>query len=331
MRAIYRQFAQLCESMMREDSTALQEPVIRSNPLASALITKLHTGRLLPHDAALAPYRFTTLAALNAGAGREHDRTKLLVLLGERGAAAIIVRPYRYNVITTRAATKEDDTDSVQNGVYYGKLTASTWKVLLDYIKSQIGRVSKNMLLANTAAVNKLHSNVERKKLEKTKQTSAVSAAGNLLLKFKPLFKKMIIQALANLHEDVRQNIKHHNYESARTGMHRSESLYKLLNQLDDEDIKSDMSDIVLLKSKHSESSLKLLGNAINSALLTVAYYYYPQEFDPDNMPRRGSPALFNRAVEKLLNDISSGKPEVDAQGKLVTVLNYFKRGLLIQ
>lgn len=331
MRVIYRQFAQLCESMIREDSTALQEPVIRSNPLASALITKLHTDRLLPHDAALAPYRFTTLTALNAGSGREHDHTKLLVLLGERGTAAIIVRPYRYDVITTRTATKEDDADSVQNGVYYGKLTASSWKVLLDYIKSQIGRVSKNMLLANTAAVNKLHSDIARKQQEKTKQIPAVSAAGNLLLKFKPLFKKMIIQALANLHEDVRQNIKHHNYESARTGMHRSESLYKLLNQLDDEDIKSDMSDIVLLRINRIGSNLKLLGNAINSALLTTAHYYYPQEFDPDNMPQRGSSALFNRAVEKLLNDISSGKPEVDAQGKLVTVLNYFKRGLLIQ
>lgn len=315
---------------MCEDSAALQEPVIRSNPLASALITKLHADRLLPHDAALAPYRFTTLTALNIGAGRGHDRTKLLVLLGERGAAAIIVLPYRYDVITTRAATKEDDADSVQNGVYYGKLTASSWKALLDYIKSQIGRVSKNMLLANTAAVNKLHSDIARKQQEKTKQTPTVSAASNLLLKFKPLFKKMIIQALANLHEDIRQNIKHHNYESARNGMHRSESLYKLLNQLDDEDIKSEMADIVL-KSNRMGSGLRLLGNAINSALLTAAYYYYPQEFDPDNMPHRDSSALFNVAVQQLLNDISSGKPEVDAQGKLVTVLNYFKRGLLIQ
>lgn len=313
---------------MCEDSAPLQEPVIRSNPLASALITKLHADRLLPHDAALAPYRFTTLTALRAG-GR-FDSTKLLVLPGERGAAAVIVRPYQYDAIITRAATKEDDADSVQNGVYYGKLTESSWKVLLDHIKSQIGLVSKNMLLANTAAVNKLHSDIARKQKEKTKEKPAVSAAGNLLLKFKPLFKKMIIQALADLHEHVRQNIKHHNYESARNTMHRSESLYKLLNKLDDEDIKSNISDIVL-KSSRMGSGWVLLGSAINSALLTAAYYYYPQEFDPDNMPQRGSSVLFNVAVQRLLNDISSGKREVDAQGKLVTVLNYFKRGLLIQ
>ena len=159
-------------------------------------------------------------------------------------------------------------------------------------------------------AVQQLQS--ERKKQKVDNQSNQQQVDNNYLLrKFRPMFSKAVILAIADIKGMVANMIKNDEFDRSRVKIDRLQSLQRALESVSLEKSISNFPDIIV--------------NALRSAVALAAMHYYPEETigltrQWGNMIRTTS----DNGISRLYKDINAGDTR-----KLAAILAFFKRTLI--
>jgi hypothetical protein len=313
----YQLFESMCRSMT--EASAALSTIGQSQPGAKDLIQYLHSSersRQLSHD-----QPFDQVEKIGWNEFKKTWPYNFAIVTGPSGSGAIISTGNgSYEVVLS------DGTNPLR------EMYVSTSGKAMALIKSVIGgtpakwqyyvgqeswngvtRTGKDQYKKPDSAHNKQYS----RKRNVAKSTSSSMTTQQLFRKFRPIFAKSIIAAIADTKGMVTTMIKNDAFGRAKNKIEQ-------LNRLDN-----------LLQTVNSDDNVSLnnddtLMNAVRDAVVMTASHFYPELTGEIN--RRGgygynAPTLTStnsEGVNKVLTDVGQG----DGQ-KLATILAFFKRRLI--
>lgn len=317
----YQNFARLLESIVMEASTAID--MVKMNPGGREIAQFLHTKSALGHDADWEIVKKIPWSEIKGGAWEryQHAQYSYIILIGRDGTGAIRASGSDYLVSASNGKPPEVNPDTgVDSNRFFNKASSSGGRSI-EMIKDVIGPI-KSYAIAKRA----IGASVKKKARQELRKTQvrtggrdiassedALAASDAMLARFKPLWVKMLTQAMADIKGFVGLQIKNHAFSKVQNKIERLKALEDVLDSLQTggEDGEGAMHDYLK----------RTIYNAVD---LSARHYY------PDDMPDRqqlGSRYSYGSAPEgakKLLNDIARGDTR-----KLGTVLGFFKRALL--
>lgn len=282
----YQIFSQLLENYINEASTSLD--LIAGHTGGEAVLKHLHKNMKLAHD-----QNYRQVEKISWSELKEPYKGSWVIIIGSNGTGAIRSKGDTYDAFA-----------SVDNEIK--QASDSRGGNILDFLKSNVGKLQKFYVGRNTASVSDKQSSREQAKkgLEKTVDQEY------LMKKFKPLWSKAISAAIADIKGHIANMIKNDAFEKAKRKLNQVESLQNNLEALE----RADYTD--------TPSSVK---SSINTAVLMAASHHYPEQTGSITKGYGGGySAQFTEGPKKLLNDIAGGD-----QTKLGTVLGFFKRALI--
>lgn len=310
------------KSTLLEYSEVTEYEMIQNSPGGIEATLAAHKAGWLPYNAPLVDITYKNAASLLEIFPKRREwkyisNFQVLFIFGKMGTAVALIHAM-YNIVDidnviVLAQQKNGSFKQFAYSASKEKLKSNT--AMFKKIREHIGNLSTRMLATTGMTVD----NLVQAKLQKDQVVSPRFAAGNAIssiaTRFRPLWEKEIIRALASIQEDIRQAAKNHNYKSAREFTTRAERLYSFLNNPTE---KFTTNDII--------NNTGPVVRAIKWALLHTALHYYPEEL------RGAEPTLSNLAIysgntgmTRLLQQLSAGDRE-----KIGMLLFYFKRGILI-
>jgi hypothetical protein len=307
---LYESFAELCEHILLEASTTfdiLKDPSGEWHPGADMIMDYLMRQKTIKHDV-----QWTSISAAQVNAQAKTLNTKgAVVLLCERGTAWLNVYSMEYESFQAYVGTADEMRKLSQLNQYGSVRTTFELPQLLKSIKETLGPIQKAFVTQDTGqgAVSGL-----RKK--RAKVAPKEYSYKKVLLRFKPLWSKVITQAMADVKGFYMQLIKNDAYGKAEKKMEQVRRLRNILDELEAGD-----------ENALQKSLLPFLVTAVHMA----AAHHYPNlggkwekvwngtESSPSM--RRLKPAT---AATQLLSDLGQGD-----NSKLGTVLAYLKQELL--
>jgi hypothetical protein len=282
----YKIFADLLESYVDEASTSLS--LISGTPGGQEVITYLHKDMKLAHDQ---DYRQVDKISWNEL--KEPYRGSWVIIVGSKGAGAIRSRRDTYDAVSSTGGPVETTSDGRGGNI-------------LDFLKTNIGKLQKFYVGRNTSAVD-----------DKQKQRSDAKAGTEpkmdqemLMKKFKPLWTKAIQAAIADIKGHIANQIKNDAFDKAKRKLSQVENLQQAIEALE---------------SGTSADTPGSVRSAINIAVLMAASHHYPDQ--TGNITKGYSSsysAQQSEGPQQLLKDLANGD-----QKKLSTVLGFFKRALI--
>lgn len=299
-----KEAASLLESIMFEDSTAMN---LITNPAGTRLLKDLLRRRMFSHDQKFEPLKKVKIADLKDT--RMGDKDTVVLFQGSQGAAVLRYRPryrsYEYYIaiqnnpdIKEGAASNGTEALSyIRNGIgntekiYIGKLTADPE----DKVKARY--VSRRMNAPNTSLMG----------LTKSSDAYVV-----LYRKFRPLFKRAIEAAIADIKGIAGTMIKNGAYERAKSKISKLHQLEKMLRSMENTQDTGE--------TWRSEEMKANIRNAVHLA----AHYYYPTETGDIIGSHRGYSVQRDQGIDHLISDLGKG----DLQ-KLSAIIAYFKQSLI--
>lgn len=326
------------KSTLLEYSEVTEYEMIQNSPGGIEATLAAHRAGWLPHNAPLVDVTYKSAASLNEIFPKKsqwrHDNCfQVLFIFGKMGTAVVLITRGAWSIdfqIRNVIVLAQQKNGSFRQFVYptSGETVSSeavareTFKsntAAFKKIRSHIGSLSSRILATTGMTTDALVRAKINKKLDandaKLQVVSPAYVISSIATRFRPLWEKEIIRALASIQEDIRQAAKNHNYKSAREFTTRAERLYSFLNNPTE---KFTTNDII--------NNTGPVVRAIKWALLHTALHYYPEEF------RGAEPTLSNLAIysgntgmTRLLQQLSAGDRE-----KIGMLLFYFKRGILI-
>lgn len=281
-------FAQLLEGYVNEDSTSMN--LIAGQPGGKEVVLHLHKDMQLAHDLGYKQIEKISWSELK-------DRAAWVIVQGANGTGAIkSTSSGRYDAVASAGGPVETTSDGRGGNV-------------LDFLKSNIGKLQKFYVAANTRSVQDKRK--QRSEFNKGKDTPAVSQE-TLVKKFKPLWVRAITASIADIKGHIANQIKNDAFEKAKKKLNHVETLQNGLEFLE----------------AGSGDIPGFLNIAINSAVLMAASHYYPETTGNIERNARYGGASYSaqhaEGPKQLLMDISNGDT-----AKLGTVLNFFKRSLI--
>ena len=307
---LYESFAELCEHVLLEASTTfdiLKDPSGEWHPGADMIMDHLMRQKTIKHDVqwtSISPNQVKEKA-------KTLNKKGAVVLLCERGTAWLTNVDPEYSLFEAYIATAETMRKAVVSSRYGDRETKFELSAILKIIKTEIGDIQKAYVTQDTGqgAVSSL-----RKK--RAKVASQVFSYDNVLLRFKPLWSKVVTQAMADVKGFYIQLIKHDAYEKANKKMNQIRRLREVLDELEAGDDKA-----------LQKSLMPFLVTAVHMA----AAHYYPElggkwitDWGNEGIAQ-GVPRLIPAtAATQLLSDLGQGDIN-----KLGTVLAYLKQELV--
>ena len=295
----YEHFSKLCEGIVAEASTSMAE---FSGPGAQEILKYLHTDQALGHDVNLKPIVRPKWADLG------NNKGSWFLISGNKGfaAAKYDAGSYRnsgtYQLFASTGVPDPEEGNMIYSNHAYNATDANK------FVKDHVGDTKKFYM------VGSLYSSELRSKRASNQPNDAKQRLIDkeiLIKRFKPLFKKILIAARADVSGVVNSMIKNDAYDRAEKKIEHLKLLDRTLQNLENE-----------------ENIPELLRDAVGNSLIMTARYYYPKQTGKINtVYGYRSNALAPESsdgVKQVLIDIQSG----DRQ-KLSAVLAYLKRSLI--
>lgn len=281
----YKIFAQLLEGYVDEASTSLS--LITGSPGGTEVVKKLHKDMKLAHD-----QNYKSVEKISWSDLKGSYQGAWVIIQGSNGTGAIKSRGDTYDAIASTGGEIQQATDSRGGNI-------------LDFLKSNIGKLQKFYVGKNTSAV----SDKQRKRADAKAGTGSEVSVETLTKKFKPLWQRAITAAIADIKGHVANQIKNDAFEKAQRKLEQVKRLQDILDNME----------------AGSEETPGTVKSAINSAVLMAASHHYPEETGSITRGYGGGyNAQHSEGPNQLLKDIAAGD-----QKKLGTVLGFFKRTLI--
>ena len=279
-------FAELLEGYVNEDSTSMN--LIAGSPGGKEVVLALHKTMQLAHDLGYKQIDKISWSDLK-------DRASWVIIKGANGVGAIKSSGSGYEAVASAGGEVKKASDGRGGNI-------------LDFLKSEIGKLQKFYVARNTSAVRDKRK--KRSELNKDKGSPEVTQQ-TLVKKFKPLWVRAITASIADIKGHIANQIKNDAFEKAKKKLNHIETLQNGLETLE---------------AGGYDDVPGFLNTAINSAVLMAASNYYPETTGNIERSRYGGglSAQFPEGPKQLLQDIASGDT-----AKLGTVLAFFKRSLI--
>jgi hypothetical protein len=282
----YKVFADLLESHIDEASTSLS--LISGNSGGKEVVTYLHKDMKLAHD-----QDYRQVEKISWSDLKEPYRGSWVIVVGSKGTGAIRSRRDTYDAVSSAGGPVDTTSDGRGGNI-------------LDFLKTNIGKLQKFYVGRNTSAVD----DKQQKRADAKKGLERTVDQEMLMKKFKPLWAKAIQSAVADIKGHVANMIKNDAFEKAKRKLSQVESLQNALEGLE------------AGTSADTPGSVK---SAINIAVLMAASHHYPEQTGSITKGYSNSySAQRSEGPQQLLKDIANGD-----QKKLGTVLGFFKRALI--
>lgn len=318
----YKLFANLLESILLEASTAID--MVKLNPGGREIAEFLHRKSALGHDVDWEIVKKIPWSELK-GSRWSRGGGGWIILIGQNGTGAIRASGGDYSVSASngKPAAPAQDTGWDPNR-FFSKSVGAGGRAI-ELIKGVTGPIRSYAISMDRGEVARkrekrkdLHrAAVKQGGKEILSTEDAQASAEAMLMRFKPLWIKMITQAMADIKGFVGLQVKNHAFAKVKPKLERLQRLDVILD---------------LLQSKTADDDDDHDPNAINDYLktsiyhavdLTARHYYPDQVSDRQTFGNRYSSSA-SEGVKRVLTDISKGDTR-----KLGTVLGFFKRTLL--
>jgi hypothetical protein len=266
--------------------------LIAGNAGGEQVVKKLHGSMSLAHNISYSPVQKISWKDI-----KDSYKGAWVIIIGSQGTGAIKASGGNTGSYTA-VASSGGDAESMTN---------SRSDVTMEWLKSNLGRFQKFYVGKNTAYVP----DIQRKRASSVAGTSNTVTQSTIINKFKPLWEKAMVAAIADIKGHVSNMIKNDAFEKARTKLSHIEILQ---NGLD------------TLQASGSSETPGFISNAVNTAVLMAASHHYPDTTGEITRGYRGGNynAEYSEGPATLLKDISQGDT-----AKLGTVLAFFKRALI--
>lgn len=281
----YKVFADLLEGYVDEASTSLS--LISGTPGGKEVVTYLHKDMKLAHD-----QNYRQIDKISWSDLKEPYQGSWVIVIGAKGAGAIRSRRDTYDAVASTGGPVDTTSDGRGGNI-------------LDFFKSNIGKLQKFYVGRNTSAVD----DKQRKRADAKQGLEKTVNQEMLMKKFQPLWAKAIQSAIADIKGHIANQIKNDAFEKAKRKLSQVESLQNALEALE-------------AGNTDTPGSVK---SAINIAVLMAASHHYPEQTGSISRGYGSSYSAQNsEGPQLLLKDIANGD-----QKKLGTVLGFFKRALI--
>jgi hypothetical protein len=277
-------FAKLCEGLVFEVSSTLN--MVKGRPGGNEVIQKLHREYGLSHEQDYAPITKISWSEL-----KDMSRGAWVIIDGANGVGAIKQQSGSYIAL----ASKGGEVDVFNN---------DRGGNIIDFLKGKIGKLNTYYQGRNTTAVkDKQKSRADAK----AGATPGQVTTSVLMTKFKPMWEKAMVAAMADVKGMIGIMIQNDSFEKA-------ERKLKIVQQLDSGLDKIRYGDIP-----------DIIEPAVKQAVALAASHYYPDETGEITKSYGSSWSSASQdGPRKLLADISNGDMK-----KMGTVLGFFKRALV--
>ena len=298
----YKYFSQLCESMVSEASTAMAQ---FNGPGAQEILKQLHSKEAFGHDVEPEPAvrpKWTDL--------KERPGTWLLIA-GNKGFGAVrfmasgvygrrVSSQGSYQIFTSNGKPDPDEGNMVYSSFADNVTDANS------SLKGIVGD-AKKFYFVDSAYSKSLKSGRAENKPEPYGKTTL----NNLVNRFKPLFKKILVASKADINGVISSMVKNDAHHKVDKKIEQVKLLDQSIQKLDNGEI----SDLLL--------------TAVNNSLILASRYYYPDMTGNIQSSYRyrhnnSLSAENSNGVSRILIDIGNGDRE-----KLSAVLAYLKRSLI--
>ena len=298
----YKYFSQLCESMVSEASTAMAQ---FNGPGAQEILKQLHSKEAFGHDVEPEPAvrpKWTDL--------KDKPGTWLLIA-GNKGFGAVrfmasgvygrrVSSQGSYQIFTSNGKPDPDEGNMVYSSFADNVTDANS------SLKGIVGD-AKKFYFVDSAYSKSLKSGRAENKPEPYGKTTL----NNLVNRFKPLFKKILVASKADINGVISSMVKNDAHHKVDKKIEQVKLLDQSIQKLDNGEI----SDLLL--------------TAVNNSLILASRYYYPDMTGNIQSSYRyrhnnSLSAENSNGVSRILIDIGNGDRE-----KLSAVLAYLKRSLI--
>jgi hypothetical protein len=298
----YKYFSQLCESIVTEASTAMAQ---FNGPGAQEILKQLHSKEAFGHDVEPEPAvrpKWTDL--------KERPGTWLLIA-GNKGFGAVrfmasgvygrrVSSQGSYQIFASNGKPDPDEGNMVYSSFADNVTDANS------SLKGIVGD-AKKFYFVDSAYSKSLKSGRAENKPEPYGKTTL----NNLVNRFKPLFKKILVASKADINGVISSMVKNDAHHKVDKKIEQVKLLDQSIQKLDNGEI----SDLLL--------------TAVNNSLILASRYYYPDMTGNIQSSYRyrhnnSLSAENSNGVSRILIDIGNGDRE-----KLSAVLAYLKRSLI--
>ena len=288
----YQLFAQLCEGFVTEASTAIA--TFRSQPGGQAVARALHKELSLPHD-----LEYKQITKISWSELKDASAGSWVLLVGDNGSGAI-----RYNNGSYRALASTGNEPKMFTNDRGGNI--------LDFLKQNIGQLRKFYVSFPSNEYQKGFNlkTREREKLRRDANAGPMAVSQeDIVKKFKPLWNRALVAAIADIKGMVANMIKNDSFEKAQKKLSRLTEMNKAMDDIE---------------AGNLDTAPELVANAVSLAISMAASHYYPDKTGDISRSYRGYSVANREGTRQLLSDISNGD-----QAKLGAVLAFFKRNLI--
>jgi hypothetical protein len=265
----YKTFAQLLESFVAEDSTAMK--VLAANPGGQEVVKHLHKSMNLAHDLGYAPIDKISWSEIK---GRSYGAWVLIK--GSKGTGAIKAHRDDYSVVASSGGEIKTYRDSKGGNV-------------LDFLKTEIGKLQAYYSARGTRTVG----DKQEKRAEYKKGSDGTEVNKDTLVKkFRPLWVRAMSSAIADIKGHVANMIKNDAFAKAMKKLKYVESLQSSLEELESGD----------------GVPPEYIRTAVQTAIYMAASHHYPEQTGSFNRDYGGRYSTqFSEGPKQLLADISQG------------------------
>jgi len=298
----YKYFSQLCESIVSEASTAMAQ---FNGPGAQEILKQLHSKEAFGHDVEPEPAvrpKWTDL--------KDRPGTWLLIA-GNKGFGAVrfmssgrygrrVSSQGSYQIFASNGKPDPDEGNMVYSSFADNVTDANS------SLKGIVGD-AKKFYFVDSEYSKSLKSGRAENKPEPYGKTTL----NNLVNRFKPLFKKILVASKADINGVISNMVKNDAHHKVDKKIEQVKLLDQSIQKLDNGEI----SDLLL--------------SAVNNSLILASRYYYPDMTGNIQSSYRyrsnnNLSAENSNGVSRILIDIGNGDRE-----KLSAVLAYLKRSLI--
>ena len=297
----YKYFSQLCESIVSEVSTSMAQ---FNGPGAQEILKQLHSQEAFGHDVQPEPVvrpKWTDL--------KDKPGTWLLIA-GNKGFGAVRYEGPKmpggygrggkgsYQIFTSNGRPDPDEGNMIYSTFADNVTDANS------SLKGIVGDARKFYF------VDSEYSKQLRTGRAINKPDPAGLTVSKLVIRFKPLFKKILVASKADINGVISNMAKNDAYHKVEKKLTQVQAIDSSIQELDDGNI----SDLLIM--------------AVNNSVVLTARYYYPEltgNVTSGYRYRDSSLVVENpEGLKKVLADIANGDRE-----KLSAVLAYLKRSLV--
>lgn len=285
-------FALMCEGVLAEASSSMK--LVQSKIGGREVVKYLHKELELSHEQQYKPIDKISWSQL-----KDSYRGSWVIIHGDKGTGAIKYRNSYYAIASDGGEVKTFSNDRGGN--------------IIDFLKANIGQLRKFFVGKESGAVY----DIKRKRQDAQKGAGPTRINQDALIKkFRPLWQKAVTAAIADVKGHVANMIKNDAFDKAKKKLEHISFLQGVLEGME---------------TDRAGDAPGVIKNAVNSAVLMAASYYYPEQTG-ELVAARGYGyngatsynAQRSEGTELLIKDLSSGDT-----AKLGTVLAFFKRALI--